>query len=213
MFWCFIGILFFALSSAAIEIGELTFDCNEGEIIKVNNQSVWTCSNETESVVYKNEFIKVTGFKAPTISPATYIDWGLNGAWEFSDGANDVVSTTIRVPTDIDITQPMELKIGFASECITGNVTWQLEYLYLSQNEDSTQVAQEILNTTTPISNIGNGLTIATITGLDILTATDQLILLRITRLGNDELDTLECDCVMLGTGLKYISDKRGRTI
>jgi hypothetical protein len=160
--------------------------------------------------VYKNEWINVQGLKAPGTKPATAVDWGISCAWEFSDGTDDTICSSIRLPQDMDRTVAPEFKIGFASDTNTGDVVWQLEYLYLTPNEDTTAAAQETLTTTTTISGTADGLTIATITGMDLPSSTDQIIKIRIKRLGADGDDTLGDDCVMVGAGLKYVSDKLG---
>ena len=160
--------------------------------------------------VYKNQWINVQGLKAPGAKPAVLVDWGISCAWEFTDGTDDTICSSIRLPQDMDRTVAPEFKIGFASATNTGDVVWQLEYIYLTPNEDTTAAAQETLTTTTTISGTSNGLTIATITGMDLPSDTDQLMKLRIKRLGADGDDDLGDDCVLVGAGLKYISDKLG---
>ena len=160
--------------------------------------------------VYKNEWINPQGLKAPGTKPALAVDWGIGGAWEFSNATDDTIVATVRLPQDMDRTVAMELKIGFASATNTGDVVWQLEYLFLTPNEDTTASAQETLETTQTISTTANGLTIATITGIDLPSSTDQLMRLRIKRLGADGDDTLADDCVLLGCGLRYVADKLG---
>jgi len=160
--------------------------------------------------VYKNEWVTVSWLKVPWTKPATYTDWWINWWWEFSNWTDDTVVTTIRIPQDMDKTVAPEFKIWFASDTNTWDVVWQLEYLYVTANEDTTASAQETLTTTQTISSTADWLTIATITWMDLPSATDQLLILRLKRLGADAADTLADDCTLVGCWLKYVSDKFG---
>jgi len=181
------------------------------------NQAVIKADGEINLIgtarVYKNEWITVSGLQAPGTKPADYTDWGINGAYEFNDGTDDTVVTTIRIPSDMDKTVAPEFKIGFASDTNSEDVVWQLEYLYVSPDEDTTAAAQETLTTTQTISSTADGLTIATITGMDLPSSTDQLLMLRIKRLGADGSDTLGDDAYLVGCGLKYVSNKFGTAL
>jgi len=160
--------------------------------------------------VYKNRWLNVEGLKAPGTKPAESVDWGITSAWEFTNGTDDTLVTSVNLPQDMDTSVAPEFKIGFASDTNSGDVVWQLEYLYLSPNEDTTASAQETLTTTQTISSTVDGLTIATITGMDLPSSTDQLLKVRIKRLGSDGDDTLADDCVLVGCGLKYVLNKLG---
>jgi len=163
--------------------------------------------------VYKNQWLVVGGFDPPGTKPAVKVDWGLACGWEFTNSTDDTICTTIRLPQDMDITVAPELKIGFASDTNSGNVVWQLSYLWISPNEDTTASAQETLTTTQAISGTTDGLAIATITGIDVPSSTDQLLQIQVKRLGADASDTLADDCTLVGCGLKYIADKLGTAI
>lgn len=163
--------------------------------------------------VYKNEWMDIGGFKAPGANPASEVAWGIWSAWSFADSDEDTVVGIMRVPQDMDRSVAPELKIGYA--CGTAGdgskyVEWQLEYLWLSANESTQGAAQETLNTsnTAVISTTQYGLGIATITGIDVPSATDQLLMIRITRLGNT--DDIGQAVVMLGCGLKYTANALG---
>lgn len=82
----------------------------------------------------------------------------------------------------------------------------QVEYLWRAMNEDLTAVAQETLTGLYTVSTITGGLSIATITGIDLPSSSDQLLLLRIKRIGS--ADTLGDDAYLVGFGMKYYSDK-----
>jgi len=168
---------------------------------------------DSGSKVYKNQWLSPQGLKVPGTKPATFVDWGIAGGLQFADADDETAVVTIRLPQDMDRTVAPEFKIGFASATNTGAVVWQVEYLYCSPNESTIASAQETLTTTTTISGTANGLTIATITGLDLPSETDQLMKIRIKRLGADASDTLSDDCVAVGFGLKYVVNKLGVAI
>lgn len=168
--------------------------------------------------VYKNEWIVPGGFDAPGTKAATLVDQGIDMAWEFTDSTDDTICATVRLPQDMDRTAAMELKIGWNSDTVdpgddTKQVVWQLEYVFRAVGEDMTAAAQETLETTTSASTVTNGLVISTITGIDLPSATDNLIKLRIKRLGADGDDDLGDVAYITGCGLKYTIDKLGASI
>ena len=165
--------------------------------------------------VYKNEWIPVNSLRVPTSNPATAVDWGISMGYEFTDGASDTIYGTINIPQDMDRTVAPEFKIGWASATAdpgddSKQVVWQLEYLYVAAGESTIAAAQETLTATTSASTTANGLTISTFTGVDLPGSTDQLMMIRIKRLGADGDDDLGDDCTLLGCGFKYASDKLG---
>ena len=179
------------------------------ERMRIDNTGEITLLGNTR--VYKNEWIPATAFHIPAGSPATQVEWGISSAWQFDDSDEDIVFASIRLPQDMDRTDPPQFKIGCA--CATAGdgakfARWQLEYLYCSQNDDTHSAAEETLTGDAVISTTQYGLSIATVTGIDLPSATDQLLLLRITRLGNN--DDIGANVVMLGCGLRYTSDKFG---
>jgi len=165
---------------------------------------------EADARVYKNEWIAVGSISVPGNKPAVAVDWGISIGYEFSDGTDDTVVGSVRLPQDMDRTVAPEFKIGWASADNTGDVVWQLEYLYRAVNEDTTAVADDTLETTTTVSATANGLTISTITGIATPAASDQLFLFRLKRLGDDEDDNLGDDNTLIGHGLKYTKNTLG---
>ena len=165
--------------------------------------------------VYQNEWIPVDAIRVPTLNPAIATERGISIAWEFTDGADDVIFGTIRIPQDMDRTVAPEFKIGWSSDTAdpgddSKQAYWQLEYLFRIVGESMTTSAQDTLTTITSSSTTTTGLTISTITGIDLPEATAQLMAFRLTRLGSEASDTLGDDVYMHGCGLKYIKDKLG---
>ena len=162
--------------------------------------------------VYKNEWVTLGAMKAPDTKPARYTDYGISGAYTFDDGDDETVIATIRLPQDMDKTVAPEVKLGWGATATTGAVVWQIEYLYRAPNEDLTAAADASPTTTTTVSGTSKGLTISTIT-LATPGSTDQLLLLRIKRLGANGSDALSGDANLVGCGLKYTSDKLGSAL
>lgn len=161
--------------------------------------------------VYKNQWVELWSFKVPGANPATQADLGISDAWEFTDGADEVIYSTIRAPQDMDRSVAPEFKLGRTSDSADPGddslqAQRQVEYLWRAMNEDLTAVAQETLTGLYTVSTITGGLSIATITGIDLPSSSDQLLLLRIKRIGS--ADTLGDDAYLVGFGMKYYSDK-----
>ena len=167
--------------------------------------------------VYKNEWVTMGAIKLPGTKPAAYVDHGIGGAYEFSDATDDTVVAVIRLPQDMDKTEAPEIKLGWTSATAdpgddSKQVVWQVEYLYCSAGEDTTAAAQDTVSTTTSMSTATNGLVISTI-ALDAPATADQLLLLRIKRLGADGDDDLGDTALLLGCGMKYTVDKLGAAL
>jgi len=165
--------------------------------------------------VYKVIAIRPSGFQVPGTKPAIAVEHGIGMSWEFSDGTDDTIEAEIQLPQDMDRSVAPEFNIGWDSDTAdpgddTKQCVWQLEYLYLSLNEDVTAAAQETLTVTTSASTTANGLVVSTITGLDLPSATDRFMMIRVKRLGADGDDDLGDVAYLNGCGLKYTSNKLG---
>jgi len=165
--------------------------------------------------VYKVIALRPSGFGIPGTKPATSVDHGIGLAWEFSDATDDTVEAEMQLPQDMDRTVAPEFNIGWDSDTAdpgddSKQCVWQLEYLYLSLNEDVTAAAQETLTVTASASTTANGLVVSTITGLDLPSATDRFMMIRLKRLGADGDDDLGDVAYLNGCGFKYTSSKLG---
>jgi len=159
--------------------------------------------------VYKNEWIPVGAIKVPTTKPAAAVDYGISLAYAFDDSDDEVAYATMRLPQEMDRTVAPDIKIGWGAAATTGEVVWQVEYLYRAPNEALDAAADATLTTTTTVSGTSDGLTISTL-ALAAPATSDQLLLLRIKRLGTDGDDDLSGDAYLVGCGLKYTCDKLG---
>jgi len=164
--------------------------------------------------VKKDLWIGANGIKAPGSKPATFVEDGLTGCWEFADAieANqEQVSGTIKIPLDMDITVVPTFNIGWhANGANPGNCKWQFEYLWAAPNEDVTAAAQETLTVVSTGSATSNGLVVAEVTGIDLPSSTDKAMFWRVTRLSSDVQDTISAVTHMRGQFFQYTSNKFG---
>jgi len=161
--------------------------------------------------VYKNEWITVGALKAPGVKPAAYTDYGISGAYAFDDSDAEVVVANIRLPQDMDKTVVPDINIGWGANATSGNVVWQVEYLYRADNEAlDSGTPDDTLTVTSGVSGTSDGLVVSSVT-LAAPGSSDKLLLLRIKRLGTDGSDDLSGDAYLVGCGLKYTADKLGQ--
>lgn len=188
-----------------------------GDITNSHYTDIGSSGNITlvgDARVYRNEWINITAIRVPSAGvPATAADYGIGFAWDFTDGNDDQVIATLRIPQGMDRSVAPELKIGWGTDDTDTDhyATWQLEYLWVGGAEDLTGAAQETLSVNSYAVTQADGLIIATITGIDVPASTDQLIVMRVTRKGST--DTLDDDAFMVGMGLKYTANKLGVAI
>jgi len=154
------------------------------------------------------------GLKAPGTKPATYVTLGLDGAWEFSDNTDDTVGANIRLPGRMDLTVAPCAKIKWSSPTADpGNnsrrCVWQIESLWIAEDESTIGAAQETLKTTTTASTVANGL-VSSCINLCLPEAGDIGLIVRIKRLGADPADTLGDVVHGLGFCLHFTRDKMG---
>ena len=170
--------------------------------------SVWCVS-----IVFKNltatpqaKFAQptLTPLTAPGTKPATFVEYGIAGGYEFTDGTDDTVVCVFSVPDDMDRSRAPSICIGWGSPTTSADCKWQLEYLWTAAGEDMTASAQETLTAIGTSPSTAEGLTITEITGVDLPSATDTCLHCRIKRLGADAADTLGDVATAIGARLKY---------
>ena len=162
--------------------------------------------------VIKGRWFPFNELKAPGTKPATFKEWGISGAWEFSDGTDDTIVFNLQVPSDMDRTVAPSFIIGWSTNTTvtTETAVWQLEYLYTAAGEDTTAAAQETLPISSNAIAQANGLIEAEITGMDLPSSTDACIHCRLKRLGADGADDLTDTAELHGICIKYTSNKLG---
>ena len=162
--------------------------------------------------VIKGRWFPFNELKAPGTKPATFKEWGISGAWEFSDGTDDTIVFNLQIPSDMDRTVAPSFIIGWSTNTTvtTETAVWQLEYLYTAAGEDTTAVAQETLPISSNAIAQANGLIEVEITGMDLPSSTDACIHCRLKRLGADGADDLTDTAELHGVCIKYTSNKLG---
>jgi len=167
--------------------------------------------------VIKNHWIGANGIKAPGAKPATFVEDGLTGCWEFADAieANqESVSGTVKIPNDMDRSIVPTFGIGWHADGVSpGDCKWQFEYLWISSNEDVTAGAQETLTAVSTASATSNGLTVLEIIGINLPSDTDVAMFWKITRLSGDAEDTIADVVHLRGNYFEYTANSLGESL
>ena len=165
--------------------------------------------------VKRDIWIPADGLRAPGTKPAELVDHGISKAWQFTDGTDDTVVGTFKLPNDMDKTVAPSMIIGWSSNTAdpgddSKQVVWQLEYLYTQAGEDTTAAAQETLSVTASSSTTSDGLVVSEFTGVDVPHADDVCCHWRLKRLGDDGDDDLGDTTELHGVCLCYTANKLG---
>jgi len=165
--------------------------------------------------VKRGQWYDATGMKAPGTKPASYVDHGISGAWEFSDGTDDTLVFNLKIPEDMDRSIAPTLIIGWSTNTAvtTETAVWQLEYLITASGDDTTAAAQDTAEVHSNAVAQSNGLIIAEFTGLDAAGSTDVCVHCRLKRLGADADDDLTDTAELQGICLSYTANKLGTAL
>ena len=156
-------------------------------------------------------FVGPTGIRAPLVRPATWTDHGISGAWQFADGAEETLVINFRVPHRMDRTVAPYFHIKWSADGASpGNCEWQVEYLYRAPNEDTTAAAQDTETIVVAASATANGLVNSNTLALDLPSATDVLLQVRLTRLAGVGNDTIADTVELHGFTFHFTSNKLG---
>jgi len=138
--------------------------------------------------VYRGSWIPATGMRAPPTKPATFVDYGVSGAWEFTDGAEEQIVANIKIPYDADMTEDFTILVGWSSPAQSLNCAWDVSYLLTGLNEDTTASAQEVIQSFETSSATANGLIISSfeIDNASQISATDFCVHISVLRDGNE---------------------------
>lgn len=151
--------------------------------------------------------IPVGAVSAPGESAATFVSRGLNGAWEYSDNQVEHTSVTLALPSNMDRTVAPTLRIGWETPTTSAVCKWKLEYIYRKEDEDMTSTTATTVYLDATSSTTANGLTQADFT-LTAPDSDDGVIVMRLTRLGNDSGDTCGAAVYTHGGRLMYKANK-----
>lgn len=162
--------------------------------------------------IIKGRWVPAQAIRAPTIKPATYVDHGISGAWEFSDGQEEIIVCTMKIPDNVDMTEDLEILIGWSSPTVSQDCDWEIAYLLTKLNDPTNAAAQQTLQSFETSSANANGLIVSTFTidNAAQIEAADVCVHIKIMRDGNDAGDTLGDVAHIHGICLQYTSDKLG---
>ena len=156
------------------------------------------------TALYGEVWLSAEGIKAPGIKPATWVDHGLSGAWEFSDATDDTVGAAMRIPFRFNRDVAPTFNIGWSADGVSpGNCKWQIEYVWSALNQSSISPAQATLIAITAASAISNGMVLSTVY-LEKPTIDDICIHARIKRLAADAEDTIVDTTELIGMCIRY---------
>jgi hypothetical protein len=172
----------------------------------------------TGTARYKDtRWIGANGIKAVPSQPATFVEYGIGGAWQFADAVSRSVSGRLGVVHNIDSSATPYLLFGWS--CPTADpgdnskqVRWEIKYSWRGKNDpmDAAPDATVVDNYTT--SQTAKGL-IQTDIALSALSATDICLGVHITRIGGDSGDTAGDAAHLFGMCLWYTFNKPGEAV
>jgi hypothetical protein len=154
--------------------------------------------------------IGLGALKAPLLKPASYVNFGINGSYEFVANDENNVSFSIALPRDMDKSIAPSIGFAWSSPTTTGNVRWELMYLYEQPNQDtSTIIPDDTIYQTDAVNSIANGYSYNYMQ-LNVPNINDRILVVKFSRLGNDELDTANDVVNLLYMSLEYTINKLG---
>lgn len=160
--------------------------------------------------IYKSLQVPASSIKAPGTNPPSENYVGYSFTYRFSASVNESISFTVKIPSDIDLTEKTSFVIGWCTTATTGNVKWQVEYIRRKQDEDvSVTTPDETLPVVTTVSSVANGYNRSFVELLPA-DADDVINILRITRLSSDDEDTCAASADFVGASYIYVSNKFG---
>jgi len=148
----------------------------------------FTPAGITKTIWYPAEAIR-----APGVKPASYVDHGMSGAWEFTDGAEEQIVLNLKIPEDCDVSKDVGVVIGWSSPAQNQQCDWEVKYIVTKLNEDtSNSTPQETLQSYETSSSTANGFVISTFTiSANQIDNDDLCFHFTIARDGDDAQDTL----------------------
>ncbi len=133
---------------------------------------------------------------------AEIVDHGSLTALKFANGSERLGGLNLALPSDINITEPVNVRIGWSCGSNTGNVRLELTYLYLAQDVDTLSAGTDIL-VTEPVNANLEGYKFTSF-NLALPSVGDRVVGLRLTRFGADVLDTAPGDFFLYGMLYAY---------
>jgi len=170
--------------------------------------------------VLNSEWIGASSLKAAGAKPATEVIVGAleSHAWNFADvsAANEQsLSFKIRLHRRRDTSVASTITLNWSSTTAdpgdnTAKAYWRLEYTWRSANEAMDPAAETTIYANPIASTTSKGLVRTDISIATLPSATDVLMLCRLTRQSADALDTIADDVRLHGITASWITNKLG---
>lgn len=155
--------------------------------------------------------MSIGAMKGVGTNPATSGSLGLDSCLIFANNLTENAGLVLALPLDMYRSTYPKIRLGWSSPETSGNVKWQIQYLYRSENEDTNSTTpDETLTATTAVSSTANGYKYSEFT-LKNPSSTDRICQIRISRLGADAADTCSGAANLLGMVFEYTCDKLGK--
>lgn len=149
--------------------------------------------------------------RAPGVSPATYVVHGVDGAWEFAKDSDKEVSLNFTLQKGTDRSVAFKYIIGWSCAANTGNVKWELQYLWRKLDEDtSSTTPDETVTQTVAVSSVTNGYQFTILDMAVLPDADDRYCATKLTRIGTDAADTADDVTHFVGVGILFAKNKIG---
>lgn len=191
-----------------------------GTIGNVASGNYLEIANDGEIILHGNarveDYIQISAgaAKAPGVSPATYVLHGLDGAWEFAKDADKEISLNFTLQKGTDRTVAFAFAIGWSCAVNTGNVKWEIQYLWRKLDEDtSSSTPDETITETVAVSSTANGYKYTVFDAAVLPDSDDRYCAVKISRLGSDAADTADGVTNYVGIGILHAKNKIGDPI
>jgi hypothetical protein len=167
---------------------------------------------------YKStEWISASGLRALPAQPATYVTYGIGGAWEFSDGVTNGSGARIGIPYEMDRSVQPYLRFGWS--CPTADpgdnsikVRWEIEYSYRAVAESMDAAADVTVVDDYVTSTVAKGMVLTDIL-LVLPSSTDICLGVHFNRIGGHANDNAGAVAHLFGVCLYYTADKLGEQL
>ena len=162
--------------------------------------------------VTKNAWLPASAARAPGVKPATYVDHGISGAWQFADGQEEYIHMNLMVPDDMDLSEESVLCLGWSSTTTSQDCDWEIAYLITAIDGDTSAAADDTVQSYEESSSVAEGLVRSGICAIEggAIGATDVCLHIQIMRDGNDGSDNLGAAAEVHGVVLSYVANKIG---
>ena len=137
------------------------------------------------------------------VKAATADELGIFSTLRFDDAVDNVAALAFAIPGDVDRTQPITIRLGFAATTNTGNTRFGLAYQLVAADTDISAGSDDEIITLSPVSGTASGYTFSAPV-VPVVSEADRVIGCYITRYGGHTDDTCSGAAHLLGILLAY---------